>query len=57
MNTFPTQFEIVSRDVTLKVQKRLGGCCRLKTSQFSIVNSPGEMFSLSLFDSLSKVLT
>lgn len=43
-NTFPTQSQIVSRDVTLKVQKRLEGCCRQKTSQFSIVNTPREMF-------------
>lgn len=48
-NTFPTQFQIVSRDVTLKVQKGLQGCCRQETSQFSIVNTPGEMFPLSLF--------
>lgn len=48
-NTFPTQSQIVSGEVTLKVQKRLEGCCRQKTSQFSIVNTPGEMFVLSLF--------
>lgn len=46
-NTFPPQSQIVSGDVTLKVQNRLQGSCSQRTSQFSIVNTPGEMFLLS----------
>lgn len=48
-NTLATHSQIVSRDVTPKVQTRLRGCCGQKTSQFSIVNIPGEMLLLSLF--------